>query len=61
MSAPDTYIKRVSLADLEGYGSTTQPADTRIVTVAQLDRWLGCLVSLEIKDEIRAIIGSTEK
>lgn len=34
---------------------------TRTVTVAQLDRWLGCLVSLEIKDEIRAIIGNTEK
>ena len=31
--------------------------DTRVVTVAQLDRWLGCLVSLEIKDEILALIG----
>ena len=31
--------------------------NTRVVTVAQLDRWLGCLVSLEIKDEILAIIG----
>ena len=31
--------------------------DVRVVTVAQLDRWLGCLVSLEIKDEILALIG----
>ena len=33
---------------------------TRTVTVAQLDRWLGCLVSLEIKDEIHTIIGDVK-
>ena len=34
--------------------------DVRVVTVAQLDRWLGCLVSLEIKDDIHTIIGDVK-
>jgi len=42
---------------IANWNARASAPDTRVVTVAQLERWLNCLVSFEIKDEIRAIIG----
>ena len=58
------YARSINLYDMQPRAALSARPDapnTRVVTVAQLDRWYGKMGDWTCQDELRAIIWSTEK